>query len=96
MSNLANLPRKIGVRINSDEELVVHVLGMRMLNDKLLQISGFIDHEDSQIIKRGNAPGIIFCGCRLFVVEYHEYEHDKDAMCIECQITFSETNPSAK
>lgn len=89
-------PPKIAVRVNSDEVLIVHVQGMRLLNDKLLQVAGLIDIEDSRIMTRANLPGIWFLARRMYVVEYHEYEHKKDDVCIECQITFSETNPAAR
>jgi hypothetical protein len=89
-------PPKIAVRVNSDEVLIVHVQGMRLLNDKLLEIVGFIDIKDSKKMTRAHRAGIWFHTRRLYVIEYHEFEHKKDDVCIECQIIFSETNPAAR
>jgi hypothetical protein len=96
MSNLGNLPRKIDVRINSDEELTVIVRAMRLLSPTLLQVAGTIDREDSQIIDRGHKPRTNIRGCLLYVLDYHEYDDVPDSMCIDCQFTLAENIPTAR
>ncbi len=96
MELIANPPRKIDVRINSDEVLTVIVRAMGFPNDELLQVAGTIDREDSQVIKRAHFPRFNFGHVLLYVVDYKEYDNDKDSMCIDCQIFFSATNPSAR
>jgi len=95
MSNLANLPRKIDVRINPDEELTVIVRSMRMLSPTLLQVAGTIDREDSCIIIRGHKPNTNIRGCLLYVLDYHEYDDVPDSMLIDCQFTLAEHIPAA-
>ena len=96
MSNLPNLPRKIDVRINSDEELTVIVRAMRLLSPTLLQVAGTIDREDSEIIKRAHKPRTNIRGCLLYVLEYNEYDNVQDSMCIDCQFTLAENIPTAR
>jgi hypothetical protein len=96
MSNLSNLPRKIDVRINSDEDLTVIVRGMRMISPTTLQVAGTIDREDSQIINRGHKPKTNIRGCLLYVLDYHEYDDVPDSMCIDCQFTLAENLPTAR
>ena len=96
MQQIANPPRKIEVRINSDEVLTVIVRAMGFPNDQLLQVAGTIDREDSQVIKRAHLPRFNFGHVPLYVVDYKEYDNDKDSMCIDCQIFFSATNPAAR
>jgi len=96
MSNLSNLPRKIDVRINPDEELTVIVRGMRMLSPTILQVAGTIDREDSQIIYRGHKPKTNIRGCLLYVLDYNEYDDVPDSMFIDCQFTLAENLPLAR
>jgi hypothetical protein len=96
MEQIANPPRKIEVRINSDEVLTVIVRAMGFPNDHLLQVAGTIDREDSQVIKRAHLPRFNFGHVPLYVVEYHEFDNDKYSMCIDCQIFFSANNPSTR
>jgi hypothetical protein len=94
MQYILNPPNKIRIRINSDEQLTVFVQNMRFIDDENLEVAGFIDTEDSKIIKRAHLPRTIFLGCILYVTEFKEYDDKPDSVCIDCKFTLNRDNPS--
>ena len=80
-----NPPRKLEVVINSDEVLNVCISRAGADDKNRVKFSGFIEREDSKIIKRANKPTIkaIWNDGPWFVTEYDEYDVDDGMIYVE-------------
>jgi len=75
-------PRKITVRINSDEELTICVteFGTHTTKDGIPAIAffGVIDQEDSKLFSRSHNPYANYLGDKWSVIRYEELENDNE------------------
>jgi hypothetical protein len=91
-------PRAITVRLNSDEQLGVYVKGMCIVNDNEIRVAGFIEREDSQIIRRAHRPTLLEAdvlnelASAWYVKDYHEYD-DNDGGQIHVELVITRDAP---
>ena len=80
-----NPPRKLEVVINPDETLNICISRAGADDKNCVKFAGYIEREDSKVIKRANKPTIkaIWNAGPWFVTEYDEYDVDDGMIYVE-------------